>query len=100
MPRHKYSAKEKIDVDIDAIVNAIKELTIGKKSFREVSAAFKIDKSKLSRYIAKLNEDKIDPTTASDAILNEYFSNLCGKTGGKTVCCFFFFFKIIFLDIL
>lgn len=87
MPRHKYNSKTSKPADINAIVGAIKEVTIEKKSLRSVGQAYKIDKSKLSRYISKLTQ-ALDPSTASNEQLVNFVSSLSGQTGEKTVCCF------------
>jgi len=97
MPRHKYQSEtSKPAVDINAIVTAIKEVIIEKKSLRSVGQAYKIDKSKLSRYISKLTQAIINPSTVSNEQFVNIVSLLSGQIGGKTVC----YFNLIFFDIL
>ena len=67
---------------------AINEISIEKKAIRSIARAYKIDKSKLSRYISKLNDANLDPSTASDQKLGEFLSSLSMKSGGKTVRSF------------
>lgn len=68
MPRNTYktAVPNKPAVDINALVAAVKEVTIEKKALRAVGISYNIDKSKLSRYISKLKAENLDPTTASD----------------------------------
>ena len=86
MPRHKYKNGTGKSADINAIVAAIKEVTIEKKSLRSVGQAYDIDKSKLSRYISKLTQAMLDPD--SNEQLVNFVSSLIvsGQTDGKTVC--------------
>ncbi|XP_054734421.1 uncharacterized protein LOC129241898 [Anastrepha obliqua] len=85
MVRHKYSQTVKPAIDANVFVAAIKEVTIAKKSLRSVGSAYKIDKSKLARYISSLMEANIDPTTTSNEKLVDFVSNLLKRTGGKKI---------------
>lgn len=88
MPRHKYSATGKPAIDINALVAAIKEVTIEKKGLRSVGRAYNIASTNFVRYISKLKMANVDPSTASNKKLVEFISTLSSKTGAKTVCCF------------
>ncbi|XP_033221237.1 uncharacterized protein LOC117175639 [Belonocnema kinseyi] len=86
MPRHKYVIESrKPTIDAKALVAAVKEILIEKKALRSVARAYNIDKSRLFRYISKLNDSNLDPSTASEEKLIEFLSSLSTTPGGRTI---------------
>ncbi|XP_033228833.1 uncharacterized protein LOC117180445 [Belonocnema kinseyi] len=86
MPRHKYVIESrKPTIDANALVAAVKEILIEKKALRSVARAYNIDKSRLFRYISKLNDSNLDPSTASEEKLIEFLSSLSTTSGGRTI---------------
>ena len=88
MLRYKYSLHKKPAIDVDAMVAAMKEVMIDKKSQRSVAKAYNINDTKLHRYISELKRKNIDPATASDEKLADFVTTKSSVTGGKTVCYF------------
>lgn len=84
MPRNLYKTIGKSGTDVDALVAAIKEVMINGKAIRSIATSYKINKSKLSRYISKIKDANLDPSAGKQ--LHEFVSSLSVKTGGKTVC--------------
>lgn len=91
MSRYNYNkSKSKPEIDIDALVAAIKDVMILNEKIRAVGRSYNIDKSRLSRYISQIKEADLDPLTVSNDEFTEFVSSLCGNTRGKTVCSFCF----------
>ncbi|XP_018360824.1 PREDICTED: uncharacterized protein LOC108759735 isoform X2 [Trachymyrmex cornetzi] len=85
MPRYKYGAKKKPAINVDAMVAAMKEVMIDKKSQRSVAKAYNINDTKLHRYISDLKSKNIDPATATNEQLVDFVTTKCNVTGGRTV---------------
>ncbi|XP_068142279.1 zinc finger protein 577-like [Drosophila tropicalis] len=79
------STTNKSAMDVNRLVSAVKAIVIQNRAMRSVGRDYNIDKSKLSRYISKLNEANLDPSTATDEELAEFLAMISGKTGGKTI---------------
>lgn len=83
MPR--YYAKNDESLDLDNILEAIKQMKIHNASVRQAAIAHKISRATLGRYIAKFAN--IDVATANE----DFMRNLLvesSKPGAKTVCFF------------
>lgn len=64
---------------------------------RQIAEGFKVDRSKLQRYMKKIKEAKLDLSTISDENLCDFISDLSKATRGKTVFIHFIFIFIFIL---
>lgn len=86
MPTHKYkNVPSKPDHEIQDLVDAIKAVKIGNSGQRAAATTFKINRRTLQRYLSKIEEAELDVSNATNDKLFAFVSELCEKTGGKTV---------------
>lgn len=70
--------------NIFALINAVKEVEVKKKSIRSTSKSYGIPFKSLSRYIKKINERIPDLSTADDATLEKNLNAIISR-GPPTV---------------
>lgn len=77
-------AKKSKTHNFDALLSAVEEIKIDKKSIRSVAAAYNIPKSNLARYIGKIDAIGLDISKLDD---DEILHNLLNVThhGAATV---------------
>lgn len=87
MPRHKYvNVPGKPEHEIQDIVDAIKAVQIDNVPKQQAATTFQVDRTRLRRYISKIEQAQLDVATASNKQLYDFVFGLSEKTGGKTVC--------------
>lgn len=86
MPRHKYSnVPSTPDHEIQDIIDAIKAVVIENVPKYQAAKSFQVDRSKLRRYMSKLEEANLNVETATNKQLFDFIYALTEKTGGKMV---------------
>lgn len=85
MPSKYVKKQDKPIVDASTLAEAIKAVKVGNKKVFAVANNFKIPKTNLYRYVAKVDEEKFDVATATEEQLME-FANACLGVGVKPVC--------------
>lgn len=89
MPRHKYKkVSSKPSNDVRNMVDAIKEVTLENRTLRSIAEKYKVGRSRLQRYISRIEAANLDPATVPDEQLFEFVSSLSDRVGGKTVGLF------------
>lgn len=89
MVQHKHkNVPSKPDHEIQDIVDAIKKVKIENMPMLTAANAFKIARTSLRRYIAKVENAALDVETATNKQLFDFIFPLSEKAGGKTVCSF------------
>lgn len=71
--------------DYNALLSAIKDIKVEKKSIRSTASAFKIDKSSLSRYVTKFDKIVSNIEDVSDADLLEIVHSIAFYSAPKQV---------------
>lgn len=89
MPQNLYkSGKSKKPLsaeEIKNLVGAIRALSIKSGTHRKIAEGFNVEKSKMARYLKKIEEAGLDLTTTSDQKLFDFVSDLSNVSTGKTV---------------
>lgn len=78
-------SKKAEKIDLDALLEAIKELKINGKSIRSVASQYNIPKSNLSRYISNLTANNVDFATADANDIKDMAKHLHDQLGKLNV---------------
>lgn len=79
--------------DYDALVKAIKEIMIDKRSIRSVAAAYNIVPASLNRYVTKIRGSGCDVASMSDDVLKSLARNVASYKNTNVVCDFYVAFQ-------
>lgn len=95
MPKSK---KEKeMEMKLDAIVSAIKDIKLNNKGIRYTAKLYNIQKSSLSRYIQSINAAMPDIKNVPDNDIKDFFRKSTTPSGPKVIVFVFSLLLVFFI---